>query len=539
MSKKILDWNKYIEKSAETVSEGIVMLKNDNNALPLPTNEEIAVFGRIQLHYYKSGTGSGGLVNVSRVIGVTDGLIERGVNVCSELLDVYKKWDEENPFDIGAGWGQEPWSQVEMPVEDSLAEMISEKCSTAIAIIGRTAGEEQDSSNVKGAYLLSDGEEQMLETVRKHFKKLIVLLNVGSIIDMSFVTKYSPDAVLYIWQGGMVGGLGTADVLTGKVNPSGKMPDTIAYSVSDYPSDKYFGDTVRNFYAEDIYVGYRYFETFAPEKVMYPFGFGLSYTTFETKLVSSEISADSAKITVSVKNTGKTAGKEVVQVYASAPQGKLGKPAKVLCGYEKTKLLAPSEEQEVTINVNFYDISSYDDSGASGHRFCYVLENGEYKLYIGTDVRSCTEYVSFDIPETRVLAQHSQAMAPVMPFKRMKPVYENGKFRAELEDTPLSEIDEAARRLNKIPEEIPFTGDKGIKLADVRNGKNTLTEFIAQMTDYDLSCIIRGEGMGSPRVTAGTASAFGGVSDSLAKLGIPSLQSWVSPAAAVPTVLPV
>ncbi len=177
MSKKILDWDKYIEKSAETISEGIVMLKNDNNALPLPTNEEIAVFGRIQLHYYKSGTGSGGLVNVSRVIGVTDGLIERRVNVCSELLDVYKKWDEENPFDIGAGWGQEPWSQVEMPVEDSLAEKISEKCSTAIAIIGRTAGEEQDSSNVKGAYLLSDGEEQMLETVRKHFKKLIVLLN--------------------------------------------------------------------------------------------------------------------------------------------------------------------------------------------------------------------------------------------------------------------------------------------------------------------------------------------------------------------------
>ena len=150
MRKKILDWDKYIEKSAETISEGIVMLKNDNNALPLPANEEIAVFGRIQLHYYKSGTGSGGLVNVSRVIGVTDGLIERGVNVCSELLDVYKKWDEENPFDIGAGWGQEPWSQVEMPVEDSLAEKISEKCSTAIAVIGRTAGEEQDSSNVKG-----------------------------------------------------------------------------------------------------------------------------------------------------------------------------------------------------------------------------------------------------------------------------------------------------------------------------------------------------------------------------------------------------
>ena len=294
---KILDWNKYIDKSAETVSEGIVMLKNDNNALPLRKDSEVAVFGRIQLNYYKSGTGSGGLVNVSRVIGITDGLEESGsVKVNEELLNVYKEWTKEHPFDFGDGWGGEPWSQEEMPVDDALAEKISNFCQTAIVIFGRTAGEEQDSSNVKGAYLLSDGEEQMLETVRKHFKKLIVLLNVGSIIDMSFVTEYSPDAVLYIWQGGMVGGLGTADVLTGKVNPSGKMPDTVAYSVSDYPSDKYFGDTVRNFYAEDIYVGYRYFETFAPEKVMYPFGFGLSYTSFETKLLSSEILADSLNL---------------------------------------------------------------------------------------------------------------------------------------------------------------------------------------------------------------------------------------------------
>ena len=140
MSKKILDWNKYIEKSAETVSEGIVMLKNDNCALPLKADEEIAVFGRIQLHYYKSGTGSGGLVNVSRVIGVTDGLIERGVRVNEELLDVYRKWDEENPFDIGAGWGNEPWSQIEMPVDDELAAKVAEKCSAAIVVMGRTAG---------------------------------------------------------------------------------------------------------------------------------------------------------------------------------------------------------------------------------------------------------------------------------------------------------------------------------------------------------------------------------------------------------------
>ena len=254
---KVLDWNKYIDKSAETVSEGIVMLKNDNNALPLRKDSEVAVFGRIQLNYYKSGTGSGGLVNVSRVIGITDGLEESGsVKVNEELLNVYKEWTKEHPFDFGDGWGGEPWSQEEMPVDDALAEKISNFCQTAIVIFGRTAGEENDNRFEKGAYLLSDGEESMLRTVRKHFRKVIVLLNVGSIIDMNFVEDIKPDAVLYVWQGGMIGGTGTADVLTGKVSPSGKLPDTIAYSVSDYPSHEYFGNTRRNFYCEDIYVGY-------------------------------------------------------------------------------------------------------------------------------------------------------------------------------------------------------------------------------------------------------------------------------------------
>lgn len=283
---KVLDWNKYIDKSAETVSEGIVMLKNDNNALPLRKDSEVAVFGRIQLNYYKSGTGSGGLVNVSRVIGITDGLQESGsVKVNEELLNVYKEWTKEHPFDFGDGWGGEPWSQEEMPVDDALAEKISNFCQTAIVIFGRTAGEENDNRFEKGAYLLSDGEESMLRTVRKHFRKVIVLLNVGSIIDMNFVEDIKPDAVLYVWQGGMIGGTGTADVLTGKVSPSGKLPDTIAYSVSDYPSHEYFGNTRRNFYCEDIYVGYRYFETFAPEKVQYPFGFGLSYTIMRPLIV--------------------------------------------------------------------------------------------------------------------------------------------------------------------------------------------------------------------------------------------------------------
>lgn len=520
---RILDWNKYLDTAAKMVSEGIVMLKNEKNALPLDTNKEVAVFGRIQFHYYKSGTGSGGMVNVTKVVNILDGLIDNGVKVNEKLLGTYRKWDKENPFDLGEGWGGEPWSQKEMPLDEGLVKETAKSCETAIVIIGRTAGEEQDNRLEAGSYLLSDDEIEMLTVVRENFKKVVLLLNVGNIIDMTDINRIAPDAVLYVWQGGMTGGKGTADVLTGKVSPSGKLPDTIAYKASDYPSDANFGrEENRDIYAEDIYVGYRYFETFAKEKVLYPFGFGLSYTEFEIKTEKAEITEGAVKLSVSVKNVGSYKGKEVIEVYCEAPQGKLGKAARVLCGFEKTKELVPQEEQAVEIAVDIAKLASYDDSGVTGNKSCYVLEAGEYKFYVGSDVRSAEYACIFEQGEDLVTERLTQALAPVESFERIKPVCEGGAFSIGREAVPVSEVDESARRLEKLPKEIAYTGDKGIKLWDVKNGKNTMDEFIAQLSDYDLSCIIRGEGMGSPRVTAGTASAFGGVSENLNGFGIPA-----------------
>ena len=520
---RMLDWNKYLDTAAKMVSEGIVMLKNENNALPLDTDKEVAVFGRIQFHYYKSGTGSGGMVNVTKVVNILDGLIDNGVKVNEKLLGTYRKWDKENPFDLGEGWGGEPWSQKEMPLDEGLVKETAKSCETAIVIIGRTAGEEQDNRLEAGSYLLSDDEIEMLTVVRKHFKKVVLLLNVGNIIDMTDINRITPDAVLYVWQGGMTGGKGTADVLTGKVSPSGKLPDTIAYKVSDYPSDANFGrEKSRDIYAEDIYVGYRYFETFAKEKVLYPFGFGLSYTAFEIKTEKAEITEGAVKLSVSVKNIGSYKGKEVIEVYCEAPQGRLGKVARVLCGFEKTRELVPQEEQVVEIAVDIAKLASYDDSGVTGNKSCYVLETGEYKFYVGSDVRSAEYACSFEQGENLVTERLTQSLAPVESFERIKPVCEGGAFSIGREAVPVSEVDESARRLEKLPKEIAYTGDKGIKLWDVKNGKNTMDEFIAQLSDYDLSCIIRGEGMGSPRVTAGTASAFGGVSENLNGFGIPA-----------------
>lgn len=520
---RILDWNKYLDTAEKMVSEGIVMLKNDNNALPLDTDKEVAVFGRIQFHYYKSGTGSGGMVNVTKVVNILDGLIDNGVKVNEKLLDTYRKWDKENPFDLGEGWGGEPWSQKEMPLDEGLVKETAKSCETAIVIIGRTAGEEQDNRLEAGSYLLSDDEIAMLTVVRENFKKVVLLLNVGNIIDMTDINRIAPDTVLYVWQGGMTGGKGTADVLTGKVSPSGKLPDTIVYKASDYPSDVNFGrEKNRDIYAEDIYVGYRYFETFAKEKVLYPFGFGLSYTEFEIKTEKAEITEGAVKLSVLVKNIGSYKGKEVIEVYCEAPQGKLGKAARVLCGFEKTRELVPQEEQVVEIAVDIAKLASYDDSGVTGNKSCYVLEAGEYKFYVGSDVRSAEYACSFEQGEDLVTERLTQSLAPVESFERIKPVCEGGAFSIGREAVPVSEVDESARRLEKLPKEIAYTGDKGIKLWDVKNGKNTMDEFIAQLSDYDLSCIIRGEGMGSPRVTAGTASAFGGVSENLNGFGIPA-----------------
>lgn len=512
--KRTLDWDKYLETSARAVSGGIVMLKNDG-ALPLKQGGTAAVFGRIQLHYYKSGTGSGGMVNVSKVIGITDGLLDAGYKLDEQLLNAYREWDEQNPFDYGEGWGGEPWSQKEMPLTDELVGGAASRADAAIVIIGRTAGEEMDNKLEKGAFLLSDLEEDMLRRVTSAFDKTVVLLNTGGLIDMSFMDRYPVSAVMYVWQGGMVGGAGTAAVLTGEVSPSGKLPDTIAYEISDYPSDKFFGSGDMDCYGEDIYVGYRYFEAFAKDRVRFPFGFGMSYTSFD--ITASDFKLDGDKVTgsVNVKNTGSTPGREVVQIYCSAPQGKLGKPARVLCGFDKTRALQPGESQTLCFEIPLESVASYDDSGVTGHKSAWILEQGGYVFYAGADVRSASEAYSLTLPET-VVRQCKSALGPLTAFKRM--VNSNGK--PEFEDVPLT--GEAFPHDHaKLPAEIPQIGDRGIRLADVVNGKNTLEEFTAQLTDYDLSCIIRGEGMGSPKVTAGTAAAFGGVSDTLTALGIP------------------
>ena len=527
MEDRVLDWAVYEKTAREMVAEGLVLLKNDNKALPLKQGETVSVFGRMQNHYYKSGTGSGGMVNVAKVVGILDALNEcKDVNVNQKLAETYAAWDKEHPVELGLGWGQEPWSQAEMPVTEELVQEAAGESDSAIVIIARTAGEDKDNTLEKGAFMLTDIETDMLRLVRENFQKMVVLLNVGGLIDMSFLDTISPDACMYVWQGGMVGGYGVVDVLVGDVSPSGKLTDTIAYDIKDYPAYDNFGGEERNFYAEDIYVGYRYFETFAKDKVRYPFGYGLSYTDFKigVKHASLDFEKGVANICVKVTNTGKRLGKEVVQVYGEMPQGRLGKPSRVLVDFAKTKELVPGLSDELKFEIPLDRMASFDDSGATGHRNCYVLEAGDYTIHVGNSIRNTTECLFFELAETVELQKLQEALAPYEKFDRMKPFCdENGRMLIEYEETPLVTVDMYDRREQELPEEIPVTGDKGITLLDVKESRATMDEFVAQFDDEDLACFVRGEGMGSSLVTAGTASAFAGVSPNLIAHKIPSV----------------
>ena len=526
MGRYTLDMKKYAALARTVSAESAVLLKNDNNALPVKSGERVAVFGRIQFNYYKSGTGSGGMVNTQYATGILEALKScSDITIDKELLNTYEKWIEENPFDVGKGWGQEPWSQQEMPLSEEIVEAAARRADIAVVIIGRTAGEDQDNKADKGSYLLSDLEEEMLQKVCSRFKRTVVVLNVGNIIDMKWVNKYNPQAVLYVWQGGMEGGNGAVDVLTGKVNPSGKLTDTIAWDISDYPSTADFGGEKEVFYTEDIFVGYRYFETAAKEKVLYPFGFGLSYTQFSSEPSGFNNDTDRVGFTVAVTNTGKVSGRQVVQVYVSAPQGKLGKPARCLVEFKKTKLLQPGETEVLKFTVPKKEMASYDDSGCTGHKSCFVLEAGRYDIYAGSDVRSAERVGSLEIEETVVTEQLQEAAAPVKPFTRIKAVKTHAAtgngIAFEKESVPLRTIDLTARIRANRPDDIPYKGDMGIRLEDVYDGRASLEDFLSQLSDEDMACIVRGEGMCSPKVTPGTASAFGGVTPGLQKFGIP------------------
>ncbi len=514
-------------------AEGAVLLKNDG-VLPFKTDDNVALFGRTQIETFFVGYGSGGDVNEPYKINYLDGIRSSGAfSINRDLADKYEAWCAKNPVDEGV-WGRWPRYFPEMPFDDKLIADAAVSSNRAVVFVGRSSGEDRENALAEGSYYLTSEELSLLDKVTSEFDSTVVVLNIGSVIDFAWLDKYGDKigAVLIAWQGGMESGNALADILSGKVSPSGKLTDTVANSFSDYPSSDDFGAKEYNNYTEDIFVGYRYFSTFAADKIRYPFGFGMSYADFAVDFVCADINNGNVSVKVNVTNkSDKFSGKETVQVYYSAENTKLLNPSRQLVGFAKTKLLAPNESQELTVNFSASAFTSYDDSGITGYEFAWVFEKGDYTLYLGTDSLNATAVKTFSNHETKCVEQLTQVSAAQYPFDRIDAVQSvNGKAVPLKHKTPASKTNLKDIILADMPEDIPFTGDKGYKLADVKSGKVSLDDFVAQLNPDELEAISRGDYvMNSPLGAKGNAGTLGGVLESLRDKGIPALTTTDGP----------
>ncbi len=511
-------------------AEGTVLLRNDN-ILPFLGNATISVFGRVQYDYMFVGYGSGGDVIKPYTVNLMEGIKNSGTKINTELADIYEKWCRKNPPDHGF-WGHWPLYYEEMPIETSVIENASKKSDCAVIVIGRSAGEDRENKLEEGSYYLTEDEKSLIKRVNSAFKKTVVVLNIGSIIDMSWEKELlkNDSAILIPWQGGMESGNALADVLLGKREPSGKLTDTIAKNYWDYPCSEDFGEKEYNNYTEDIFVGYRYFETFAKDKVLYPFGFGLGYSEYKRDFISGEVKDNTVILRATTENIGNYCGKDVLQIYAEAPQCTLGKPSRVLCDFRKTKALAKGEKENFEFNIPFYAFASYDDSGKSSHKSCYILENGTYNFYLGGDVRSAEKVFSFEMPETIVLETLKEVCAPKESFDRIVAEEENDKLVVNFEKASVSTDNSRKIILENLPADCGYTGDKGLKLQDVKNGKCTLDKFVAQLSLDELEAISRGDyTMNSSLGKEGNAGILGGVTKSLRAKGVAPLTTTDGP----------
>lgn len=548
----------HIGLSKEAAKEGMVLLKNRGDILPLKKGTRVALFGKATFDYVKGGGGSGD-VTVAYIRNLYEGLKMQKdvVSIFEPLCDYYRK-DVERQY----AQGSVPGMTIEPEVPQELLDEAKAYADTAVISICRFSGEGWDRKSIvdtdnknmgegeldmavrsskifaNGDFCLSAEEAAMVETVKKNFPRVVVVMNVGGMVDTSwFVREDAIGAVLMAWQGGMEGGLAAAELLVGKGNPSGKLSDTFAQTLEDYPSTGDFHES-RDYvnYTEDIYVGYRYFETVpgADQKVNYPFGFGLSYTTFQTDVLSAEEKDGQVRIQVQITNTGSRDGKEVVQVYFEAPQGRLGKPKRQLIAFAKTRSLRPGESQRLYLSFEIRDMASYDDTGKV-QRAAYVLEKGDYFFHVGTSVRDTVrlDYV-YQVKEDTVTEQLESRLTPSKLPRRM---LSDGSY----EEVPQREgNDPNANELERMPEDMmegyvpavrprdryqlwrePYK--KGAHIfKEVAEGKLTPEEFLAQLTDEETAQLLGGQ------PNTGVANTFG--YGNLPEYGVPSVMTADGPA---------
>ncbi len=541
--RRVTGSKEHAQLSKEAACEGTVLLKNENGALPLKNGRKVALFGKATIEYIKGGGGSGD-VNCAYIRNIYDGFSlkerEGKVKIFMPSIKFYedyvkkagkniptreqieRTWDKVNAMDFckekddiiydtfKSMHVKEPFVPKELVIE------ASKNAETAIVTFSRFSAEGVDRRPTEGDYYLSAEEKNLLDLLCEYFKETVVVINSGGVVDCEyFAEKSGVSAVIYAWQGGMEGGAALADIICGDKNPSGKLCDTVPKSYSFYANAEEFLTGFEHLdYFDDIYVGYRYFETVpgGKEKVRYPFGFGLSYTSFSLDGVLAGESGGKITAAVTVKNIGTRPGKEVVQLYYSAPQGLLKKPARELAAFKKTKLLSPGESETLALSFELSDMASFDDLGKI-KKSAYVLEKGEYRFFIGNSVRSAEEIPYKFVCEKDVITK--QASELLKPFALSKRMLSGGSFEELPQEKPHYLEGRAKPFLQKAPEET-------VMFTDIPE-KASLEEFIKQLTDDELVDLLGGHG-NQPGVC--NTGAFGG----LKRLKIPAVPTADGPA---------
>jgi beta-glucosidase len=440
------DLKAHAQVTRRAAAEGMILLENKNNALPFNnTIKHVAAFGNASYDFISGGTGSGD-VNEAYTISLMQGLQNAGYKTFDELQETYEKYITETKTERDKGknffelwWNKEPVA--EMPLDAAIAKAMARKADIALITIGRNAGEGGDREAVEGDLYLTKTEKDLIRTVTEEFhkagKKAMVILNIAGVIEMASWSSI-PDAVLCAWQPGQEGGNSVVDVISGKINPSGKLATSFPVKYEDTPTAKNFpgfeivqegaedkstdlsGFSFMNrvpwevIYEEDIYVGYRYYNTF-DVPVAYEFGYGKSYTTFEysnLKLSDNKL-RDKITISIEIKNTGKFAGREVVQIYCAAPEGKLEKPEEELVAFGKTALLEPGKSETLTFTIDPLLLASFDESTS-----IWITEAGEYTLKVGASSKDIKEKESFSVTKDFQVETVTKSLVPQNKFNR-------------------------------------------------------------------------------------------------------------------------
>ena len=479
----------------EAAIEGTVLLKNDGT-LPLKKGSKVCIFG-IGAGEYLCGGGGSGKVFADREITLADGLqaaADRGdieffpdtvpysQAAVKEILAAKRK-----EFPVVARFNE--WRRsFHMPLIEIPEEMYQRAVAfgdTAVFCVSRYSSEgdsEGDRPGSKGDFYLWDEEQALLDRLYQDFKKVIVVINSCGPVSTREYDK--ANAVLYPLYGGGIAGEALTDILLGKAYPSGHLQHTLAWDITDYPSTEGYHDQVYSVnYTEDIFVGYRYFETFAPEKAAYPFGFGLGYTTFAMETVEASLEKNTVKLSVRVKNTGNFPGKEVAQAYLTAPQGKLGKAKKVLTAFGKTRELKPGEEQVLKLHFDIREFGSFDDLGKLLES-AFILEKGDYTVWVGNNVRDVHKALEFTLSDDRICKKCHPYMAPKDLPQRL---CADGSY----EKLPAPPVVAHPIRRSRVKAQKP---EQDFSIAKALE-EDRMEEFLASLTDEDLGEFLYGHPM--------------------------------------------